>query len=109
MGASRGGSDFDLTLDHYVAFVPARKVKIEKQNSEADGEDSDGDEGGNEASVAKPLQANIASLVPVQKWTTDLTEIVWSVKWNLNGLIPVRPLVVLSSAGSLKPGESIAI
>ena len=109
MGASRGGSDFDLTLDHYVAFVPARKVKVEKQNADADGDDSaDGDEG-NDASVAKPAQANIASLVPVQKWTTDLTEIVWLVKWSLNGLMPVRPLVVLSSAGSLKPGESIAI
>ena len=41
-------------------------------------------------------------------WNTDLTEITWSVQWKpTKGLMPVRPMVVFSSAGTLPPKKAV--
>ena len=81
-------------------------MKVDAKGKEKSGEDDGEDDGKQEA---KPIQSNIASLLPTHAWTGPATSLMWNVRWNTNGLIPVRPILVLPVAGKLEPGESIEL
>ncbi len=50
---------------------------------------------------------HLAGCFRSDKWTTDLSELVWSVKWTARGLQPVRPLIVLRAAVKIQPGQAL--
>ena len=48
----------------------------------------------------------VGTYLKVAEWTTDYSSVVWSVKWHTNtekGLVPVKPVVVLTCAVNLDP------
>ena len=106
-GHSLSGDGFALEKNgEYIFFRPTVKVKVDAKGKEKSGEDDGEDDGKQEA---KPIQSNIASLLPTHAWTGPATSLMWNVRWNTNGLIPVRPILVLPVAGKLEPGESIEL
>lgn len=54
-------------------------------------------------------QSMIAKAVNRQQWLSVLTDIIWHVKWTMNGLMPVRPIVVFKKAFSLEASETILV
>ena len=81
---------FKLVRTHKINFVPLQnEFNTEKED-------------------AKPpaaLQTSVGGMVPREAWTTELARISWSVKWGVNGLMPVRPQVVLYSCFVLPAGK----
>ena len=53
------------------------------------------------------LQTQVGALVPVQAWATRATAVVWVVKWGATGLVPVRPMVVMTSEAVILPGRAL--
>ena len=87
---------FSLTVDHEVYFAPDSAV-VEEEGG-ADAEDATGN-----------LQQTVGALVPKDTWTSHCTAIQWAVKWTVNGLSPVRPLVMLTTDLTLMPGRSVLL
>ena len=48
--------------------------------------------------MLKITHAHIASALPWEEWETGLTSIQWHCKWNVKGLSPIRPAVLLKAA-----------
>ena len=48
-----------------------------------------------------------AASIPVKMWNTNLSQVMWSVKWTTSGLTPVRPSVVLRRPLKLKAGTAV--
>ena len=55
---------------------------------------------------AKTNQVGAAKLLPNSVWYSDIISILFSVRWGPNGLIPVRPQVVLLSDLKLAAGQA---
>ena len=55
--------------------------------------------------AAKTNQVGGAKLVPNSAWQSDLVSIVFSVRWSPNGLMPVRPQIVLMMDVTLPAGH----
>ena len=55
---------------------------------------------------AKTNQVGGAKLMPNSAWQSDMASIVFSVRWGPNGLMPVRPQVVLLIDLTLAPGQA---
>ena len=63
-----------------------------------------------EASKGKPnLQLSAASMVPLSAWDGGLAAQVWAVRWTVNGLMPVRPLIVAAGTFTLSPGQAVQL
>lgn len=84
--------NFKLTRSHQVWFIP--------QTSGANVEEPQEDE-------AQPssAQGNAAKLVPNHVWKSHATKIIYSVKWGVSGLMPIRPQVVLIRDVDLSPAR----
>lgn len=54
-------------------------------------------------------QSMIAKALPCNHWRSVVTETIWHMKWTMNGLMPVRPVVVLSKGFVLQAGDSVLI
>ena len=54
-------------------------------------------------------QWNIGQKMPPGLWNTDATTIIWSTKWALNGLMPVRPMVVFVADVDIPAGKAVVL
>ena len=63
-------------------------------------------------SIPSSLLPILAGAIPVEKWHTAFTEVVWAVKWSATaakGLQPVRPLVVMARDVVVPAKSAIAL
>ena len=100
MEASGTDGNFTIKKKSDVFFQPAPSVKGEK--------DGDGDGEGvpsASASEANMLASQAAVLVSHSTWQHEALAIVWSVRWGVAGLMPVRPHVVLLTDITLDVGR----
>ena len=82
---------FVLNIKHKIFFVP--------------GVASEGDEEGGKLS-----QMSLAASVPQSVWSNcEICSIKWATKWAINGLTPIRPLVILDGDLQLGAGRAIAV
>jgi len=54
-------------------------------------------------------QATIGHKVPYSAWMTDVVEVLWVVKWQQKGLMPIKPQVHLKGELELKTGRAVAL
>ena len=54
-------------------------------------------------------QNNMASKLPATTWDSEVTKIVWAVRWTTKGLMPVCPRVVLHRDCDLGTGRALVI
>ena len=99
-------------MDHSVAFVPNENVGNAAEPAEADGETQQPDaqpegSGPGERESNKITQANVGATLPVECWNTASTAVTWVVKWCINGLTPVRPVVTILSEATLPDGHAL--
>lgn len=47
-----------------------------------------------------------ALVMPLQFWESEISSIIWMVRWTVNGLTPIRPIVVWKVDITLSPGEA---
>ena len=81
---------FTLTLKHRIYFVPLAQTEDDEQG--------------------RLNQMSVGASVPRSTWeNSKLCSIKWAAKWAVNGLTPVRPLVVTNNELSLGAGRAIAI
>lgn len=90
----RGPGAFKLEVKHAVKFKPAPSTVAE---------------GPVEDMLPTILQTQVAARVNNNVWTNTITSIVWSVKWSQNGLMPVRPHVVLLEPVTLAIGRAVLL
>ena len=90
----RGPGAFKLEVKHPVKFKPAPSTVAE---------------GPVEGMLPAVLQTGVAARVNNNVWTNAITSIVWSVKWSQNGLMPVRPHVVLLEPVTLAIGRAVLL
>ena len=81
---------FSLIFKHRVFFVPS---------AVADGPNEDD----------KINQMSVAGGFPVDRWSSELVSVLWATKWAVNGLTPVRPLVILNSEVSLGADRAVRL
>ena len=83
---------FKVNLKHRVYFVPLAAAE----------------EGNDDGS--KMSQMSFGCTVPKSVWCeSQVAQVIWATKWSLNGLTPVRPLVVSTEDISLAPGKAICV
>ena len=85
VGANPGS--FSLVLEHSVYFAPAT-VTVDSEQLQ---------------------QGSVAATLPWHVWQNTVTDISWAVKWNAQGLGPVRPLVVFTNEVILPPKHALLI
>ena len=83
------GGEFDLALEHEVYFAP-KSMFVDEQDEQSQ-------------------LLKIAATIPWELWQTSVTSIAWAVKWTLQGLCPVRPIVVLKDDCAIPPGHCLMI
>ena len=85
---------FKLTCTNKIKFVPqAKEQDVDKANN-------------------KPpamLQTTAGTMLPLEAWNTETAYVCWSVKWGINGLMPVRPQVVLRMPLELTAGMAVLL
>ena len=52
---------------------------------------------------------HVASAVPFNNWNNGITSIVWTMRWTMNGLAPVRPNVALLKSIKVSPGMALPL
>ena len=62
-------------------------------------------EGDPSGAELKAFQGSAAALVPLTSWKGP-SSLIWSVKWTVNGLMPLRPQVLLLDDLSLDQNQS---
>ena len=55
------------------------------------------------------LQTRLASTIPVNAWHGNYSKLIWTLKWHTNGLMPVRPQIVLTKNVTIAPGKSLLL
>ena len=85
---------FSLTQEHDVYFHPVGHAL------DADGDAQDS---------RKPNQNFAACLIPHKLWETYTTAVEWAAKWAVNGLTPMRPVVVMTRDVELAPGRALEL
>jgi hypothetical protein len=83
---------FALTVRHHVLFRPNKVVARE---------------GGEEGLQVQ--QGSFGTVLPLAKWTTAGTRLVWCVKWSKKGIQPVAPRVVTTSALEIAAGKAAVL
>ena len=80
---------FTLEQKYQVYFIPDPTTPVEKE---------------------QPVQMSAGMLVPKEAWASSSScDIVWGTKWAINGLTPVRPLVVMKVDAKILPGRVLVI
>ena len=80
---------FTLDQKFQVYFIPDPTTPVEKE---------------------QPVQMSAGMLVPKEAWASSSScDIVWGTKWAINGLTPVRPLVVMKVDAKILPGRVLVI
>lgn len=55
-------------------------------------------------------QAQVAKkLTPVAHWGTAATSVGWQLRWSLNGMQPIRPVVLVTAPIDLETGKIFAL
>lgn len=54
-------------------------------------------------------QAMVANAIPNKFWVGHTTDIVWATKWAINGLTPVRPMVLVTKLASIPAGKVLEL
>ena len=63
-----------------------------------------------EVTAKQHLQTRLAGTMPTDVWLgNNYSKLVFSVKWCTNGLVPVRPQIVLTKNVTLAPGKSLLL
>ena len=78
------GGEFDLAMEHKVYFAP-KTLTVDELDEQSQ-------------------LLKIAATIPCELWQTSVTTIIWAVKWTLQGLCPVRPIVVLKDDCTSRQG-----
>ena len=55
------------------------------------------------------LQTTAGTMLPLEAWNTETANVCWSVKWGINGLMPMRPQVVLRMRLELTAGTAVLL
>ena len=84
-----------------VNFIPAGNAAAETAEA--------GDGGDGEAEGVTALQTSAASVIPAPLWASHCSKIVFSCKWAANGLMPIRPQVVLTLDLDLGAGKAVSL
>ena len=66
-------------------------------------------DGGSENLLQTALQTQVAARVDKEKWKTSVTDIVWSVRWQQAGMMPVRPHVLLTMPVTVGIGHAVLL
>ena len=82
--------NFSLKRSHTVWFIPTGGANVEEAEDE---------------SQPASGQVNAGKLIPNHVWGNHATKIVFSVKWGVSGLTPIRPQVVLVRDVDLAPSR----
>ena len=86
-----------------VHFIPVGNALAEM--SEA----GQGDDGGEAEGGMTALQTSAAAVIPAGLWSTHCSRVVFSCKRGANGLMPIRPQVVLTSDVDLGAGKAVQL
>ncbi len=90
---------FCLNLKHQVYFQVKGLPAVKEEETEA------ADPGD-----LKVEQSHFASAVPLPCWKTQLTDLIWSLKWTQSkGLVPIRPQVLLMEEVVLPVGAAFEL
>ena len=81
--------DFDVVVNHRVFFVP-ESTKAEK-------------------AAEKVNQMTAGPAVSLDRWPSNCILLVWAVKWNVLGLMPVRPLLVFQCQVNVPAGRALDV
>ena len=57
----------------------------------------------------EPSQNTIGSKVAMDEWETDVTTVLWVVRWTARGLMPIRPQVHLKVSAVLSTGRALEL
>ena len=57
----------------------------------------------------KATQTQIAATIPADLWCSDFLKVIWVMKWNVSGLSPVRPVVVLKRELCVKSKHGVKV
>eukprot|EP00959_Pyramimonas_sp_CCMP1952_P441824 9249396-Pyramimonas_sp.AAC.1 len=90
--------EFTLAREHNIVFTPDVAADL----------DGEGGEDG-KSQTNMPSQTNVAALVPAKKWDTHATKLLWTMKWHTTGLMPVKPVVILTLSGDIPAGSALVI
>ena len=83
-------SKLKVTRNVNVVFIPK-------------GKEEDGEEG------KSKLQNRIGCMIPASAWNSHCTEISWSVRWAAMGMMPIRPVVVITKAIDLPAQKALLL
>ena len=50
-------------------------------------------------------QQHVASVLPWATWKTSHTDVIWMVKWSPKGLVPIRPVVLVTTPFEVEQGK----
>eukprot|EP00959_Pyramimonas_sp_CCMP1952_P283766 5931925-Pyramimonas_sp.AAC.1 len=85
---------FTLAVKNKVYFVVAKGQK--------------GDDEGGEASGSDLTQLSVASCIPQAVWdSSSIVKVIWAVKWGIQGLTPIRPVVCMLGDVIIGAGRAI--
>ena len=110
IGEEHSGT-FTLKQEQQIVLIPTVRVTLDNGGGVEDDEANAMDAGEDVSlKVIKAVQANCGSLVPHRSWSSSsVAKIVWTVKWQGSGLMPVRPNLLFISSGELQPGFAIEL
>lgn len=102
-------NEFTLALSHWVVFKPQFLQQV--GGDDQGGMNQEDEEGENQsgANTKASLQASAGVMIPMKKWDSNHSELLWSVQWKAKGLMPIRPQVVFRGSGSLGIGRAIEL
>ncbi len=91
---------FTLHMKHELLFkAEDLPVKVKKE-----------EEDGTVPQATTVLQCHLASALPWSAWNTDLSTVVWVLKWTrAKGLQPVRPVVVTTGRIDIPAGQAVEL
>ena len=86
---------FNLNRTHDIYYIAAQKPRGDPAP-------------GNPVEGEKMTQANMAAMVPLRHWHACANvALVWSVKWTVKGLMPIKPHICFMKEAMIKPGHGI--
>ena len=88
---------FEVKLTNLVVFIPGKQEAVVEEGAEGEG------------AKIMTAQTNVAAMNPFNSWETTVSKTVWSVKWGANGLMPIRPQVILTLDVDLASGMAMSL
>lgn len=54
-------------------------------------------------------QSQAAKKISPKKWETEVSAVGWQLKWSINGLQPVRPIVIAKQDLTVEAGKALVL